>query len=103
MPTINRKQKSIKQVPYRHENNVSSRYYNDIRWKRLRNWFISNNPLCAECAKKGIVTPATEVHHIIPFLSAVDESVRWDLLLDVDNLLSLCNKCHHNIHKKLKL
>lgn len=100
MPTINRKQKSIKQVPYRHENNVSSIYYNDIRWKRLRNWFITTNPICEECNKKGIVTPATDVHHIIPFLTGKTEQERWQLFLDDNNLMSLCSKCHHNIHKR---
>lgn len=100
MPTINRKQKSIKQVPYRHENNVSSIYYNDIRWKRLRNWFITTHPICEECNKQGIVTPATDVHHIIPFLTGKTEQERWQLFLDDNNLMSLCSKCHHNIHKR---
>lgn len=100
MPTINRKQKSIKQVPYIHENNVSSIYYNDIRWKRLRNWFITTHPICEECNKQGIVTPATDVHHIIPFLTGKTEQERWKLFLDDNNLMSLCSKCHHNIHKR---
>jgi HNH endonuclease. len=36
------------------------------RWKRIRNRYISEHPLCEECQKYGRLTPAEEVHHIIP-------------------------------------
>lgn len=37
--------------------------YATARWKRLRDWFLSENPLCARCIMQEIVEPATVVHH----------------------------------------
>ena len=37
-------------------------------WKRIRDRFIKAHPLCEECEKNGILTPAEEVHHIKPLL-----------------------------------
>ena len=99
MPTINKPTKQYKQIPYKHDRQ-SEQYYNNKAWKHLRDWFITTHPICEECNKQGIVTPATDVHHIIPFLTGKTEQERWQLFLDDNNLMSLCSKCHHNIHKQ---
>lgn len=100
MPTINKKKK-YKQTSYIHYN-YSSRFYNSKGWKTLRKWFLTCNPLCVECAAKGITTVATDVHHRVPFLTGKTESEQWKLFLDENNLMPLCDKCHHEIHKRLK-
>lgn len=41
------------------------------------------------CEKKGIVTAANVVDHIIPL------RIDYNKRLDVNNLQSLCNKCHN--------
>ena len=60
----------------------------DYRWRKLRNRFIAQHPHCAECLKRGVITMATDVDHIIPH--------RGDarLLYDENNLQSLCKSCH---------
>ena len=60
----------------------------DYRWRKLRNRFIAQHPHCAECLKRGVITMATDVDHIIPH--------RGDarLLYDEANLQSLCKSCH---------
>ncbi len=35
-------------------------------WKRIRDRYIKAHPLCEECQKQGKLTPAEEVHHILP-------------------------------------
>lgn len=42
--------------------------------------------LCVVCAKAGIITPATEVDHIIPKAKGGTDGLR--------NLQSLCRPCH---------
>ena len=101
MPTINKNRISHKELPYKHENNVSGKYYNTKQWKNLRNYYIRRNPLCEICLSKGIVKPANEVHHIRPFLSGRTDEERWQLLTDEDNLQSLCYKCHDEVHRKM--
>lgn len=102
MPTINRNRISHKELPYKHENNISGKYYNTKQWKNLRNYYIRRNPLCEICLSKGIVKEANEVHHIQPFLDGKTDEERWKLLTDEDNLMSLCYECHDEIHRKMK-
>ena len=102
MPTINKNKISHKELPYKHENNVSGKYYNTKQWKNLRNYYIRRNPLCEICLSKGIVKPANEVHHKVKFLDGRTDEERWQLLLDEDNLQSLCYECHDEVHRKMR-
>lgn len=58
----------------------------DARWRRLRMMFLRANPICVECWRHGRVTPATEVHHIVPRSKGGTD--------DWDNLEALCKECH---------
>ena len=60
----------------------------DSHWLKARALKLSASPLCEDCEERGIVTGATEVHHVIKI------SVRPDLRLDQSNLMSLCRPCH---------
>jgi 5-methylcytosine-specific restriction protein A len=68
----------------------------DSNWRRLRlaalmrDQFICHATDAQGCMKLGIVTPATEVDHVIPF-EGKDDPLR----LDINNLKSLCTECHH--------
>lgn len=53
-------------------------------------------PLCADCLACDKVTPATQVHHVIPFVGKDDP-----LRLDRSNVVSLCNECHDKRHGKV--
>ena len=65
--------------------------YNSARWKSCRNAYLKRHPLCEMCERDGLVTPATEVHHIKPIEEGGAE-------LDHANLMSLCHSCHMQIH-----
>ena len=71
----------------------ASRGY-DLRWRKVRAWYIRNNPLCSNCYANGIITPAEMVHHIRPISAGGS-------VADPDNLEALCNKCHALRHKQL--
>lgn len=96
MPTIRPKDYKKKT----RKENISQKYYNKTAWKVLRNSFIHDHPLCQLCLQEGKVTPAEHVHHKVPFLTGTTEGDRLKLLLDQDNLMSLCRKCHILVHKK---
>lgn len=63
----------------------------DNAWLKLRKAKLLADPLCEYCLKKKpqIVTPSTQVHHIVPF-HGLDDPLR----LDWDNLASACTTCH---------
>ena len=96
MPTIKRKTNKVENIKW--SSNQSAPFYNSKGWKILRNSYISNHPLCERCLEKGISTPAEHVHHIKEFLSGKTELERWNLLLNPNNLMSVCINCHNAIH-----
>ena len=58
-------------------------------WRRASKRFLRANPLCAECARRGIVRAAEVVDHIVPH--------RGDpkLFRDKKNWQSLCVSDHN--------
>ena len=66
---------------------AESRGY-DARWRKARTAFLQRNPLCNECMKRGRITPATVVDHIIPHRG--DRKLFWD----EQNWQPLCKSCH---------
>lgn len=103
MPFINRKKKvKQQQTPYKHYNDEGRQYYNTSLWHNLRNYYIKQHPLCEECLKDGMVKEAEDVHHTIPFLQGKTDEERWQLLLNEDNLESLCTIHHKDIHNRMK-
>ena len=59
-------------------------------WKRIRDSYISQHPLCEECEKNGKLIRAEEVHHKKP-LSEGGTHAR-------ENLIALCKECHARTH-----
>lgn len=73
------------------ENRPRSRdEYHSARWTRESRAFREAHPLCAECRRKGIITPSEVVDHIVPVSVCLDF---WDK----NNWQALCRKC--NIEK----
>ena len=63
---------------------------NSEAWYRLRRSVLAEQPLCPECEARGVIEPATQVHHIND--NAMDNSR--------SNLVGLCAPCHsrHTAH-----
>lgn len=76
-------------------------YYQSPLWKTTRLTYKTEHPICERCLTQGIVTPMTDVHHMCKIGNGRNARERWMLLSDKDNLVSLCEKCHHDIHKGL--
>jgi 5-methylcytosine-specific restriction protein A len=60
----------------------------DRNWRRFRIGFLARNPLCADCERRELLTPATEVHHVAKVAD------RPDLRFDPANVMALCQPCH---------
>ena len=67
---------------------ASRKRYNSA-WRRIRAAYIAVHPLCERCRRAGRLTPAQEVHHIVPLVSGGTNAV--------ENLMSLCKSCHSSI------
>ena len=59
-------------------------------WKRIRDRYAAEHPLCEKCLEEGRVTLMDEVHHILPISRGGTH--------DKSNLMSLCHSCHNKIH-----
>jgi len=66
---------------------AAQRGYN-ARWRRYRERFLREHPLCVECLRAGRATPATVVDHIRPHKG--DYGLFWDPA----NHQALCKQCH---------
>lgn len=59
-------------------------------WKRIRDSYAAQHPLCELCQQQGQFVPTEEIHHRTP-LSEGGTHAR-------DNLIALCKSCHSKIH-----
>lgn len=104
MPYITKRKISVRSDKHetreRH-NDKWNHYYQNRQWKLLRQWKITNYPLCQDCLFEGRSVPADEVHHIVPFSTGSTEEEKMRLLLDPDNIVSLCSMHHDKRHGKL--
>ena len=67
----------------------ASRRGYDRRWRRFRESFLAQRPLCEDCGIEGRVTEAAEVHHIKKLADAPE------LKFDPQNCMALCKTCHN--------
>ena len=72
---------------YLRDPDTNKRY--GIAWRRIRRIYIQAHPLCEQCMSEGRLTPAEEVHHILPLASGGTN--------DEGNLMALCMSCHSKI------
>ena len=70
-------------------------FYHSPAWRKIRVMVLQRDHyLCQHCLAKGIITQATEVHHIKP----LEDYPK--LALSLENLISLCWNCHEQTKKK---
>jgi 5-methylcytosine-specific restriction endonuclease McrA len=62
-------------------------FYHTTAWRTLRRKYITANPLCEECKRRGRITPGQVIDHITPIKQDGDP-LNWN------NLQTLCNPCH---------
>jgi 5-methylcytosine-specific restriction endonuclease McrA len=82
-------------MTYREDPKIAQKYKSK-RWQKLREKKLILNPLCERCNKADIKEPAYIVHHkeYITDLNYEDD----DVFFNIENLESLCKKCHNKEH-----
>lgn len=75
---------------------------NTQRWRALRAAQIDRHPFCMDCRAEGVLTPATEVHHVVPVETARSAAEMARLAYDPSNLASLCTRCHTERHRAMR-
>ena len=66
----------------------------EMRYLAMESWTeiarqMNTYPLCEMCRREGRITPAAEVHHILPLADGGTH--------DPENLMALCKPCHSRI------
>ena len=64
--------------------------YHTSRWTKLSRAIRAEQPLCAECQRRGIIRPATCVDHKTPWPICGEEG-----FFDRANLQPLCDDCNN--------
>jgi 5-methylcytosine-specific restriction endonuclease McrA len=60
----------------------------DREWERFRKRILAQHPFCADCLRRGQMTPARDVHHIKKLRDFPQ------FRLDPRNVMTLCIACH---------
>lgn len=101
MPTINKPKKKPREF-ISDKRKERQFIYQRPEWRSLRVAKFSANPTCERCWELyQRVTPTEEIHHIQSFMKYQGDE-RWNKAFDINNLMSLCGKCHSDIHKNDK-
>jgi 5-methylcytosine-specific restriction protein A len=69
--------------------------YSSKRWKKVREIFIRQHPLCVACTEKELIVQASVVDHIVPISKGGSP---WSF----SNFQSLCKSCHDSKSAKEK-
>ena len=86
MPSIPQRKRTKSSKPWGRKQD--QRIYESRAWRRLRLQYLSENPWCVMCKRKGRKRPATVVDHVRP--------VRFNgAIWDEDNFEGLCISCHN--------
>lgn len=75
---------------YQRDPAIKKRY--SRTWKRIRDRYIKEHPLCEMCQRADKFTLAEEVHHVVPLSKGGTH--------DEGNLMALCTSCHSTITAK---
>lgn len=84
---------------------LRAKAYNSKIWRKVRIVYLQQHPICEKCLEKGIVNAGSveqplSIHHKkSPFQ---DGKINWELLGDMDNLMTLCPQCHQEEHNLKK-
>ena len=83
------------------ENDFAEHFYTTWAWRKCAAGYkTSVGGLCERCRRKGMITPAAEVHHKIKLTK---ENVnKPEVALNWGNLEALCETCHKDMHRKQK-
>lgn len=83
------------------EPEFADRFYKSAAWKRCRaSYLVSVGSLCERCLAKGLIVPATQVHHKIKLTP--DNLNDPAITLNHDNMEALCMDCHQAEHKHIR-
>lgn len=77
---------------------IRNRFYNSARYKKVKALKIRQNPICEICDLQGITQFGQQVHHWYSPFQVTNETDKWELGLSMDNLVTLCSKCHSRLH-----
>lgn len=100
MPTINKGKKVSNYQRHGKALDIYNNVYNTTQWRKLRQSYLMEHPLCEMCLKENKVRPAVEVHHITSISTAKDNLEMKDIGFNASNLMALCEECHHKTHNK---
>lgn len=82
------KQESKRYEKYERDPDTRKRY--GRAWKRIRDKYVREHPVCEICIQSGKLVPVDEVHHKLPLTKGGTHAK--------ENLIGLCKSCHSKIH-----
>lgn len=100
MPTLYhaKKKKIWSEKAKKEERLKREEIYFSSEWRKIRQAYLREHPVCEFCNRLGIVKPAMAVHHKDGFNNYTGEDF-YNKAYDYNNLVSLCNEHHSFLHR----
>lgn len=98
MPTIYKPKKKRSYDNPNSNREERQKIYRLPQWRKLSKWYLTTHPWCEECLKRCVLTPSSQVHHVVSFMNYDDELKRIEVALNPSNLEAICQSCHNRIH-----
>ena len=76
----------------RYDRNPATKRRYGRAWKRIRDSYAAEHPLCEQCMAVGRYVATAVIHHKLPLAEGGTHDRR--------NLIALCKECHARIHAK---
>lgn len=100
MPFLNKPKRRFAPKYKKHDKQGEiQKIYNTSKWKKIRQSYLMEHPLCEVCLSNDVVTEAFDVHHIREISNGDTFEEMLDIAYNSDNLMSVCRSCHSQIHK----
>ncbi|MBS5369966.1 HNH endonuclease [Phascolarctobacterium faecium] len=74
----------------RYDRNPATKRRYGRAWKRIRDSYAAEHPVCEQCMAVGRDVKTAEIHHKLPLAEGGTHDRR--------NLIALCKECHARIH-----
>lgn len=81
------------------DDTAQHKFFNSRRYRDFRKVCLSKQPICEVSLIEHKVVEANNIHHLIKWFTAFDDDlIRYELLLDPDNVIAISSYVHQSIH-----
>ena len=93
-----RRERQARYIMDQTQSGEAHRFYNSPVWKNTRQAYLMGHPIDELQLVEHTVIEGEHVHHLVKWFEQQSDELRWKLLTDPDNLITVTSQTHQWIH-----